>query len=176
MPCSVPVLASRRRRRRRRRRHPLRAVCMSTSAGASVPFASTSGSLQGQVYQNHANIRNVCNKCKHEGLRKTTQLGLTRLSQLPDYTNCPCSRLCLLPPRQLPLQLPLSASVNKNTPPDKKTDWKTSSKNTPSGARLQFLLPLGRMAEARVKGMFFVTDTGISAESAITKSRRHSTL
>ena len=46
----------------------------------------------------------------------------------------------------------LPVSVQKHTPPDKKTGWKFSFENTKSGAGLQLLL-LGRMAKARAKGI-----------------------
>ena len=53
----------------------------------------------------------------------------------------------------------LAASVNKNTPPDKKTGWEVGSESTKSGAGSQFLL-LGRTAKAHGKGCSFFTDTG----------------
>ena len=45
--------------------------------------------------------------------------------------------------------------VNKTTPPDEKPGWNISAESTESGAGLQLLL-LGRMAEARVKGVFIL--------------------
>ena len=48
----------------------------------------------------------------------------------------------------------------KNTPPGKKTLWKTGFQSTKSCAGEQLFL-LCYMAGARVKGLFLFTDTGI---------------
>ena len=54
----------------------------------------------------------------------------------------------------------LAAGVcKKNTPPEKKTLGKTGLKNTTSGAGEELFLLCCR-AEARVKGVFFCSDTG----------------
>ena len=63
-----------------------------------------------------------------------------------------------------------TVSVNKNTPPDKKTGWEISFENTKTVAGLQFLLP-GRMAKAQARALCLFTDTGIGAGVGVGISR-----
>ena len=51
--------------------------------------------------------------------------------------------------------------VEKDTPTEKNTHWNLSFQRTKSGAGGQLLL-LDRRARARIKGIFFSTDTGMN--------------